>query len=274
MNHHYHRNPLHHLLLAALAVGACIFSPPVTVQAGPVIGVGRNHNGQAAAPVNQTNAVSVVAGRDFSFALNADGTVTGWGLNGEGRSIPPTNLTNVVALSAGIYHTLALKVDGTVTGWGFNGNDILSVPADLTNVLAVAAGGYHSLAVRRDGTVTIFPAGAATDDGGPKPCDRLLKCLASATLAALFLAAAAQGRGNRLANQGGTEWKVMTFLAHKSPKMAATYTEKGRTEATRRQRNGEGRGNETGRKGVQPCRKVGQRGCVTTWKRKMFQVLW
>jgi hypothetical protein len=147
------RNSFSNLLLAALALGTVTFLTPASVCAGPVAAMGRNHFGQAAAPAELTNAVSMVAGRDFSFALNADGTAAGWGLNGEGRSTPPANLTNVVALSAGIYHTLALKADGTVTGWGFNGNDILSVPADLTNVLAVAAGGYHSLAVRRDGTV-------------------------------------------------------------------------------------------------------------------------
>lgn len=147
------RNSFRNQLLAVLALGTVTFLTPMSVHSGPVAAMGRNHFGQATAPPELTNAVSVVAGRDFSFALNADGTVAGWGWNGEGRATPPANLTNVVALSAGIYHTLALKADGTVTGWGFNGNDILSVPADLTNVLAVAAGGYHSLAVRRDGTV-------------------------------------------------------------------------------------------------------------------------
>lgn len=147
------RHPLPRLLLAALALGSVTFLTPTAARCGPVAATGRNHFGQATAAVELTNAVSVVAGRDFSLALDADGTVTGWGLNGEGRSTPPANLTNVLALSAGIYHTLALKADGTVMGWGFNGNDILAVPADLTNVLAVAAGGYHSLAVRRDGTV-------------------------------------------------------------------------------------------------------------------------
>lgn len=147
------RNPFPNLLLAALALGTVTLLAPNSAQAGPLTAVGRNFYGQANAPTAMTNAVGVVAGRDFSFALNADCTVGGWGLNAEGRSTPPANLTNVVALSAGIYHTLALKADGTVTGWGFNGNDILSVPAELTNVLAIAAGGYHSLAVRRDGTV-------------------------------------------------------------------------------------------------------------------------
>ena len=134
------------VLLAALLL-------PSAVSAGTVTAAGQNTYGQATVPASATNAVSIVAGRDFSIMLRADGTLAGWGHNGENRATPPASLTQVLSLSSGIYHTLGLKADGTVTGWGFNGNDILSIPNHLTNVLAIAAGGYHSLAVQRDGTV-------------------------------------------------------------------------------------------------------------------------
>lgn len=118
-----------------------------------ITATGLNDHGQTTVPSAALNGVKVVAGREFSLALMADGTVVGWGYSADGRTNAPAGLSGVVAVSAGIYHTLALKNDGTVVGWGFNGNDILSIPANLTDVLAIAAGGYHSLAVKRDGTV-------------------------------------------------------------------------------------------------------------------------
>lgn len=118
-----------------------------------VISRGLNQFGQTTVPTAAANAISVEAGRDFSIAINPDGTLIGWGNNSDQRATPPAGLAGVVAISSGTYHTLALRNDGTVVGWGFNGNGILNVPANLSDVLAIAAGGYHSLAVKRDGTV-------------------------------------------------------------------------------------------------------------------------
>ena len=117
-----------------------------------VISVGLNQFGQAVTPAAVSNAVSVEAGRDYSFAIGTNGTVIGWGNASDGR-LSPSIASGIVSISCGTYHTLGLKSDGTVTAWGFKGNGILNVPAGLGDVLAVAAGGYHSLAVKRDGTV-------------------------------------------------------------------------------------------------------------------------
>jgi alpha-tubulin suppressor-like RCC1 family protein len=129
-----------------------VLVPPRVAPAGTITAAGQNTFGQATVPASMDDIASIVAGRDFSLALDAGGALIGWGHNGENRATPPPDLGEVLALSSGIYHTLALRADGTVTGWGFNGNRILSLP-NLTEVLAMAAGGYHSLAVRRDGTV-------------------------------------------------------------------------------------------------------------------------
>lgn len=139
------------MALGAIFSYFCISSG--VIHAGSVTGVGANDYNQITPPtLNSPKAV--VAGREFSLALQSDGTVACWGR--PGRTNLPAGLSGVVALSAGIFHTLALKSDGTVTGWGYNGNGILSIPSGLNNVLAVAAGGYHSLALRKDGTVVAW----------------------------------------------------------------------------------------------------------------------
>ncbi len=120
----------------------------------------------------------VSGGKDFSLALNADGTVWSFGSNlfgvlgngGNGISTSNTpiqvnNLSNIVAIDTGDYHALALKNDGTVWAWGKNNVGQLGTGADkkemnepieiptLKNIVAISAGSNFSLALDNEGYI-------------------------------------------------------------------------------------------------------------------------
>ncbi len=135
---------------------AAVFPGNSDAATNSVTGAGLNNFNQATPPTTLASNVALSAGREYSLALNRDGTVVGWGNTGGGRSTPPTGLAGVVSVAAGIYHSLAVKSDGTVTGWGYTANGILDIPSTLLPSVAVAAGGYHSLALQRDGTVVAW----------------------------------------------------------------------------------------------------------------------
>ena len=134
-----------------------------------------------------SNVVAVAAGRNFSFALAADGAVWAWGANAQNqlgdadttmRKTPvrvhgPNDagyLSNIIAIAAGQTHGIAVSADGTVWGWGDNGYGKLgddttvtrSTPVQvhgennagfLSNIVAVSAGQFHTVAMDRDGAV-------------------------------------------------------------------------------------------------------------------------
>ena len=127
----------------------------------------------------RSGMTSIVAGRDFALALQADGSIWGWGSNergqlgdGPGRhQWPPVQVqpqaldSGVIALAAGGWHALALQADGSVWAWGFNDSGQLGdgtainrsapvrVLAPGSGAVAVAAAGNHSLALKADGSV-------------------------------------------------------------------------------------------------------------------------
>ncbi|RKH27247.1 chromosome condensation regulator RCC1 [Corallococcus praedator] len=92
-------------------------------------------DGNSAVPVavlDLTNATSVAANGNVSFALRADGTVVGWGQNANGtlgtgdkvtRTSPSTavvGLTDVTTLGVGALHAISVRRDGSIFGWGWN----------------------------------------------------------------------------------------------------------------------------------------------------------
>lgn len=120
-----------------------------------------------------SGVLAIVAGRQRSLALRADGSVVGWGLGvADVPYIPDSPIaipgfgSPIAGLAAGGSHCLALTDDGSVLGWGYNNTfgalgdgsttDRLT-PGPVAGLpggaVAVAAGEDHSLALTRDGTV-------------------------------------------------------------------------------------------------------------------------
>jgi T5SS/PEP-CTERM-associated repeat protein len=124
----------------------------------------------------------VVAGWDYSFALQTNGTLWAWGRNDYGQLGDGTNvnrlfpvvvsgtcpssgaISNVWAVAGGETHTVAADSKGTVWTWGNNSNGQLGngtsinyysplAISGVSNVMGVAAGQYHTMAVQADGTV-------------------------------------------------------------------------------------------------------------------------
>ena len=137
----------------------------------------------------RSGMTSIVAGRDFALALQADGSIWGWGSNergqlgdGPGRhQWPPVQVvqpqaldSHVIALAAGGWHALALQADGSVWAWGFNDSGQLGdgtainrsapvrVLAPGSGAVAVAAADNHSLVLTADGSVWAW----GINDGG------------------------------------------------------------------------------------------------------------
>jgi alpha-tubulin suppressor-like RCC1 family protein len=120
---------------------------------------------------------SVSAGRQYSLALQADGSVWSWGGNLDGQlglgdvGSPVFNpervqtLSDIIAIAAGPVQSLAVKGDGTLWAWGNNlegqvGTGDTSSPVytpvrvqGLPDIIDAAAGLGHSLALGKDGTV-------------------------------------------------------------------------------------------------------------------------
>lgn len=124
-----------------------------------------------------TNVTQVVAGKEHSLFLLADGTVKSCGNNQYGQcgigytsptKLTPTvisGLTNVTQISSGSHTSLFLLADGTVKSCGLNdygtcgtGDKIspkskLTVIPGLTDVAKIESISNHSLFLLKDGTV-------------------------------------------------------------------------------------------------------------------------
>src|SRR5205085_4995631 len=85
------------------------------------------------------NAVSIVAGRDFSLTVDAAGVVVTWGEN-----IVPEGVADISGIAAEEGSSWVLRRDGTVWGWGtmrFNaGYGQLRQVTALSNVIAISVG--------------------------------------------------------------------------------------------------------------------------------------
>jgi hypothetical protein len=136
------------------------FSEPAVVTVRPpgaVIGLGRNDEGQSAAPEEADDLIALQAGYYHSLGLRADGTVVAWGGDFDGQATVPNGLTGVIAIAAGYFHNVAVRGNGTVVAWGANVNGLVTaVPAGLQQVVAVAAGQWHTLALRQDGSIVAW----------------------------------------------------------------------------------------------------------------------
>ncbi|MDR1067072.1 MAG: S8 family serine peptidase [Clostridiales bacterium] len=149
-------------------------------------------NAQRALDVARTTHPRVAAGKDFSLAINPNGTVSTWGSNtygqlGNGASgngttssdtAQPqtvTGLKDVIAIAGGAEHSLALQSNGTVAAWGRNNygqlgdmtttdqtapvtvqkpHELFSIIlTPLNNILKISAFGDYSLALYSNGDV-------------------------------------------------------------------------------------------------------------------------
>jgi alpha-tubulin suppressor-like RCC1 family protein len=117
----------------------------------------------------------VVAGWDYSLALQTNGTLWAWGRNDNGqlgdgtttvRSFPEVvgGISNVWVAAGDETHTIAADANGTVWTWGYNGQGQLGngtytnycsplAISGVSKVVRVAVGEYHTMAVKSDGTV-------------------------------------------------------------------------------------------------------------------------
>jgi alpha-tubulin suppressor-like RCC1 family protein len=136
---------------------------------------------RAVAVAGLTRPAAVVAGRQHTCALLADGSARCWGDNGSGQlghadgavsatPAPVAGLSLAAALAAGARHTCAVLADGHVRCWGRNadgeqGNGLRNRSTAASIVLSsggsvmargVAAGGHHSCALRANGSVACW----------------------------------------------------------------------------------------------------------------------
>ncbi|KPU44461.1 N-acetylmuramoyl-L-alanine amidase LytC precursor [Oxobacter pfennigii] len=121
------------------------------------------------------NIIAVSAGKDYSMALQNDGTVWTWYSNmydDNGGSLPEKvpGLTDVTAIAAGNDRFLALKEDGTVWAWGNNLNEALGVKGNgeipskvigLADVASIDTGEEYNVALKKDGTMYVWGKDAA-----------------------------------------------------------------------------------------------------------------
>lgn len=140
----------------AITSGSMPLSGLYAAPSQPVIGWGKNGDGQSTVPTDLGGVIQIAAGSSHSLALMSDGTVRAWGDDTDDQATVPADLTNVIQVAAGGAHSLALKSDGTVVAWGSPGSLQSTVPGGLSGVKAVAAGQSHSLVLKDDGTVLVF----------------------------------------------------------------------------------------------------------------------
>jgi alpha-tubulin suppressor-like RCC1 family protein len=135
---------------------------------------------------------TVVAGSEFTCALDELGAVACWGLNVHGQlgngggsdgTVPAavSGLFSVRGVAAGNRHACALDAEGTPWCWGWNsvrqvGPDVLEkvVPAPRALPLAgrhveLAGGSGHTCALRADGVAACWGAGGLGQLGGGAP---------------------------------------------------------------------------------------------------------
>ncbi|HUO72297.1 MAG TPA: choice-of-anchor Q domain-containing protein [Solirubrobacteraceae bacterium] len=129
---------------------------------GPVVGWGRNSQGQATPPVsvNGTSgtASAIAAGLFHSCAIQTGtGAVVCWGEDSDGQASPPDAVNGAAgvarAVASGYSHSCAIQIEnGSVWCWGSNGSGQTSVPAALDGpdgrALAITAGGNHNCGIR------------------------------------------------------------------------------------------------------------------------------
>ena len=109
-----------------------------------------------------TNVIAIAAGRQFSLALETDGTLATWGQN-----YIPKELTNALAIAAAGYSSAVLKADGTLVEW-FSDPSLhqygeLFPAVGVSNAIAIALGQAY-IGVRR---VALLSAGTVTSWGQP-----------------------------------------------------------------------------------------------------------
>lgn len=139
---------------------------------------GNNAHGQTAIP-HVGGYKQIIAGNEYSGAIQANGNVALWGAWGITSFTPctvPNDLGPCTMIAAGSMHTVAIRSGGSVIAWGSNdngqclgtdidGNTITSTPAGeavkimgqvLTGVSQIVAGESFTAALRYDGTISAW----------------------------------------------------------------------------------------------------------------------
>jgi alpha-tubulin suppressor-like RCC1 family protein len=168
----------------------------------PAVPVWQNYQaGYSTVPVQVsglTGIAAIAAGKDFSLAVDSNGSVWAWGHNANGElgngstsdsnvPVPVSGLNGVVAVAGGADHSMALRSDGSVWTWGSGGFGELgngsmadsSVPVQVTGLApatAIAAGYEHSAALLSDGKVWAWGDNGYSELGNGTTCPQLGYC--------------------------------------------------------------------------------------------------
>ena len=125
-----------------------------------------------------TVIIQVVAGENFSAALDSEGNVWTWGANDyyqlgnstsrkETKPIKVEGISNITKIAAGTYSVLAIDENKEVYGWGLNSNGELgigsytnkvSTPTKakyIADVIDIAVGKNHSILLKTTGEVYV-----------------------------------------------------------------------------------------------------------------------
>ena len=125
-----------------------------------------------------TVIIQVVAGENFSAALDSEGNVWTWGANDYKQlgnsnidyATTPTkveNLSNITKIAAGTYSVLAINENKEVYGWGLNSNGELGIGSYtnkvanptkakyIADVIDISVGKNHSILLKTTGEVYV-----------------------------------------------------------------------------------------------------------------------
>ncbi len=191
---------------------------------------GNNANGQTAIPTGG-GYKQIIAGNQYSGAIQADGKVVLWGAWITQHLTPctvPNDLGPCTMIAAGSMHTVAIRSGGSVIAWGSNdngqclgtdidGNTITSTPAGepvkimgqvLTGVNQIVAGESFTAALRYDGTISAWGSNLYTQCDVPQELNDKHDCVQLAAGADHLVALQSNGIvtawGNNNCNQCGS----------------------------------------------------------------------